>query len=278
MSSKLKNIKNFRSKLLNNSVIFIVILYSLTPIIFTFLFSILSNKSISQGNFSKFTIENYIYILKDPNILHYIYNSIVVSIGSATITTLLGFILAYSIVRNKLFFSNLLTNILLLLNTVLVLGILIIVPIFEIIVKIGLYNTLVGLIIIYSSLGFVFSFILLSKFIENLPKDYEESASIEGMNDLQIMFLIVLPIIFRPVISVWILQFIGFWNEFAFALTLTNTTIKRTLSVGISLISGSDIFEIPWGTIMAGIFIAILPLIVIVYFMEDFLIKGISQK
>ncbi|MCS7164844.1 MAG: carbohydrate ABC transporter permease [Candidatus Calescibacterium sp.] len=201
-----------------------------------------------------------------------------VSLISATITSVLGFILAYSVVRKKLPFSGFLENLLLLLNTFLVLGVLIIVPIFEIIVKIGLYNTLTGLIIVYSSLGFVFSFILLTRFISNLNKDYEEAAIVEGMSNLQIMFLIVLPMIKQAFISVWILQFIGFWNEFIFALTLTNESIKRTLTVGITLISGSDIFEIPWGMIMAGVFVSILPLIIIVSLLEEYLVKGISGR
>lgn len=265
-------------KYINSFLVLIVILYSLLPVFFTFIFSILPNKNISQGRFSEFTLNNYLYILSNPDILHYVYNSVVVSIISATLTTLLGFILAYSVVRKKLPFHNFFENLFLLLNTFLVLGVLIIVPIFEIIVKVGLFNTLIGLIIVYTSLGFVFSFILLSRFISNLPKDYEESGLIEGMNDLQIMFLIVLPIIRPAIISVWILQFIGFWNEFIFALTLTNENIKRTLTVGITLISGSDIFEIPWGMIMAGVFISILPLLIIVSLLEEYLVKGISGK
>jgi len=266
--------KDFFNKLL----IFIIIVYSLFPIIITFLFSLLPNKSISQGKFSDWTLNNYLFILSDPNILHYIYNSITVSSISATITTFLGFILAYQVVRKKLPFSNLIENLILIFNTFLVLGVLIIVPIFEIIVKIGLYNTLIGLILIYTSLGLVFSFIILSRFINNLTKDYEEAALIEGMNEIQIMFFVVLPLIKPAFISVWILQFIGFWNEFIFALTLTNESIKRTLTVGITLISGSDIFEIPWGMIMAGVFISIFPLILIVSFLEEYLVKGIAGK
>ncbi len=266
--------KDFFNKLL----IFIIIVYSLFPIIITFLFSLLPNKSISQGKFSDWTLNNYLFILSAPNILHYIYNSITVSSISATITTFLGFILAYQVVRKKLPFSNLIENLILIFNTFLVLGVLIIVPIFEIIVKIGLYNTLIGLILIYTSLGLVFSFIILSRFINNLTKDYEEAALIEGMNEIQIMFFVVLPLIKPAFISVWILQFIGFWNEFIFALTLTNESIKRTLTVGITLISGSDIFEIPWGMIMAGVFISIFPLILIVSFLEEYLVKGIAGK
>ncbi|MCX7972116.1 MAG: carbohydrate ABC transporter permease [bacterium] len=265
-------------RVINSTLISLVVLYSLLPVIITFVYSLLPNKSISQGKFSGWTLQNYIFILSDPNILHYIYNSVVVSLISATITSVLGFILAYSVVRKKLPFSGFLENLLLLLNTFLVLGVLIIVPIFEIIVKIGLYNTLTGLIIVYSSLGFVFSFILLTRFISNLNKDYEEAAIVEGMSNLQIMFLIVLPMIKQAFISVWILQFIGFWNEFIFALTLTNESIKRTLTVGITLISGSDIFEIPWGMIMAGVFVSILPLIIIVSLLEEYLVKGISGR
>ncbi|MEN3015570.1 MAG: carbohydrate ABC transporter permease [bacterium] len=265
-------------RIINTFLILLAIAYSLFPIVVTFLYSLLPNKMISQGKFSEWTINNYLYILKDPNILHYIYNSIVVSGISATITSFLGFILAYSIVRKKIPLSGFLENLILLLNTVLVLGVLIIVPIFEIIVKVGLFNTLVGLIVVYTSLGFVFSFILLSRFISNLSRDYEEAGIVEGMNDFQIMFLIVLPMIRQAFISVWILQFIGFWNEFIFALTLTNDSIKRTLTVGITLISGSDIYEIPWGMIMAGVFISILPLILIVSFLEEYLVKGISGK
>lgn len=265
-------------RITNIFFILIVSIYSLLPIFLTFLYSLLPNKSISQGKFEGWTISNYLYILSDPNILHYLYNSIIVSGLSATITTVLGFILAYSVIRKKLPFSGFIQNTLLLLNTVLVLGVLIIVPIFEIVVKVGLFNTLTGLVIVYSSLGFVFSFILISRFISMLTKDYEEAATIDGMNDLQIMFLVVLPLIKQAFISVWILQFIGFWNEFIFALTLTNENVKRTLTVGVTLISGSDIFEIPWGMIMAGVFISIFPLILIVSFLEEYLVKGISTR
>lgn len=262
----------------NAFFIFLVVVYSIFPILVTFVYSLLPSGAISRGEFSGWSLSNYFYILSDSRILHYFYNSIVVSILSASITTILGFILAYSVVRKRLPFSGIIENLMLLLNTVLVLGVLIIVPIFEIIVKIGLFNTLVGLVLVYSSLGFVFSFILLSRFIGALNKDYEEAALIEGMNDLQIMFFVVLPMIRSAFFSVWILQFIGFWNEFIFALTLTNDTIKRTLTVGITLISGSDIFEIPWGVIMAGVFISIFPLIVIVSFLEEYLVKGISNR
>lgn len=253
----------------------VLVIYSIFPILLVFFYSLIPNSYISQNKLI-FSLKNYVEILGTMNIGNYFINSVVVSLFSAFINTLLSFLAAYALTRLNIPFKNLLNNILLFFNVVLILGVFIIVPIFDIIVKLKLFNTLTGLVLVYSSLGLPFSILLFSKFINELPKEYEEAALVDGFSRLKIIFKIVLPLIKPALISIFILQFIGYWNEYVFALTLTNSELKRTLAVGVTLVSTSSNFEIPWGSIMAASFIALIPLIILVYNFEKLIVKSIS--
>ncbi len=264
-----------------NRVIFylisiILVIYSLLPLMFVFIYSLVPNSYISQNKIV-FSLKNYVEILKTMSIGNYFINSVIVSLFSAIMNTVLSFLAAYALTRLNIPFKKLLNDILLFFNVVLILGVFIIVPIFDIIVKLKLFNTLTGLILVYTSLGLPFSILLFSKFINELPKEYEEAALIDGFSRLKIIFKIILPLIKPAFISIFILQFIGYWNEFVFALTLTNSELKRTLAVGVTLVSASSNFEIPWGSIMAASFIALIPLIILVYNFESLIIKSVSS-
>lgn len=265
-----------------NKILFVLIsiflaIYSLLPILLIFFYSLIPNSYISQ-NKVVFSLKNYVEILQTMNIGVYFVNSVIVSLLSAFFNTLLSFLSAYALTRLNIPFKNLINNILLFFNVVLILGVFIIVPIFDIIVKLKLFNTLTGLILVYTSLGLPFSILLFSKFINELPKEYEEAALLDGFSRFNIIFKIVLPLLSSAFISIFILQFIGYWNEFVFALTLTNSELKRTLAVGVTLVSTSSNFEIPWGSIMAASFIALIPLMILVYNFEKLIIKSVSPK
>ena len=270
-----------KNKIHKNKVIFYLIsiglvTYSLLPIILIFFYSLVPNSYISQNKII-FSLKNYIEILTTMNIKVYFLNSVIVSILSALFNSILSFLAAYAITRLNIPFKNFINNILLLFNVVLVLGVFIIVPIFDIIVKLKLFNTLTGLILIYTSLGLPFSILIFSKFIKELPLEYEEAALIDGFSRFKIIFNIVLPLLKTAFMSIFTIQFIGYWNEFVFALTLTNSELKRTLAVGVTLVSTSTNFEIPWGSIMAASFISLIPLIILVYNFEKFIIKSVSN-
>ena len=147
---------------------------------------------------------------------------------------------------------------------------------FELIQALGLFNKAIGLVVPYTIFTLPFTVWILTTFMRELPAELEEAAIMDGCGPLRIIFQVFMPLLWPALVSTGLLAFIGAWNEFLFALTFVVADDQRTVPVGISLISGSSAFEIPWGSIMAASVIVTLPLLLLVLAFQKKIVSGLT--
>ncbi len=139
--------------------------------------------------------------------------------------------------------------------------------------RLNLVDTRTGIIIIHMLVNVPIALSLLSSFMQDVPKEIEESARLDGASELQVLFRIVTPMISSSVAAVFILSFIYSWNEFLFALILS---IKKatTLTVGASLFVTA--WGVQWGRIAAATTLAVIPPFVFAFYVQKYLVEAFS--
>lgn len=147
---------------------------------------------------------------------------------------------------------------------------------FELTRSLGVYNTYQGLIMSYVVFSLPFTVWILTSFIRDLPMEIEEAAMVDGASSFVILFKVFLPLMWPAIATTAILAFIGAWNEFLFALTLTISPEVTTLPVYISRFRGESEHEIPWPNIMAASVLITIPLLIVVLFFQNRIVKGLT--
>jgi trehalose/maltose transport system permease protein len=147
---------------------------------------------------------------------------------------------------------------------------------FELMQFIGFYNHWWGLTLPYMVFTLPFTVWVLTTFVRDLPKELEEAAIMDGCTPWGIITKVFLPVMWPALVTTGLLAFIAAWNEFMFALTFVLNNADRTVPVSISLISGADKYEIPWGKIMAASVLVTLPLIALVLIFQRKIVGGLT--
>jgi raffinose/stachyose/melibiose transport system permease protein len=216
--------------------------------------------------------ENYAHVFRDTPILQHLFNSLVITVCSVTLVALIGSLAAYGFARMA-FFAKEFWFYLLILTLMLPVPALV-VPIFRLNKDLGLLNSYFGLILPYTALGVPFAIIILRSFFENLPKDVEEAALLEGCSRFDIYWRIVMPMSWPALSVVVIFQFLTSFNEFILALvTIDNTRLKPLTLVPLLY---ADAFLTHPGDLFAVLTIITIPVIVVYITMQRFLIAGLT--
>lgn len=145
-----------------------------------------------------------------------------------------------------------------------------------IISRLGLYNTLWGLVLSYMLFTLPFTVWVLTQFLRSLPRELEESAYVDGATPFQTFLYILLPLSLPGVATTGMLAFIAAWNEYLFALSFTITPEARTVPVTIANYPGSGLYETPWGAIMAASVVVTLPLVLLVFIFQRRIVEGMT--
>ena len=147
------------------------------------------------------------------------------------------------------------------------------IPIFLMYRETGLYDTHFGMILLYTSFNLSFSVWLLKGFIDEIPKEYEEAALVDGYTRLQAFRKIVLPQAATGIAATTVFALIFSWNEYAFALMLTSET-ARTAPPSIPLVLGTGGIE--WAAIAAGSLAFLIPVVVVTFALRRHLLRGVT--
>jgi multiple sugar transport system permease protein len=147
------------------------------------------------------------------------------------------------------------------------------VPIFLMYRELGLYDTHFGMILLYTSFNLSFAVWLLKGFIDEIPKEYEEAALVDGYTRLQALRKIVLPQAVTGIAATTVFSFIFSWNEYAFALMLTQDA-ARTAPPSIPLVLGTGGIE--WAAIAAGSLAFLIPAVVLTFALRKHLLRGVT--
>jgi len=198
-------------------------------------------------------------------------NSLIVAVVSTVLAVSMGTITAYGFSRFKtpgesdwLFF---------ILSTRMLPPVVIAIPMFLMYRLVGLNDTHLGLIILYTAFNLSFSVWLMKGFMDEIPKEYEEAALVDGYTRMQAFFKIVLPEAATGIAATAVFSFIIAWNEYAFALILTNRRAQTTPPFIPSQI-GSGLPD--WTVIAAGTFLFLLPVAIFTFLLRRHLLRGVT--
>lgn len=218
------------------------------------------------------TIEAFIRIWTDYPFLQYFQNSIV-AVGSATLIAVTFASLAgYGVARFT--FPGRGAFLLFLLVTQMFPSIMLLIPYYHIMQRLGLVNTVMALVITYSSFTIPLCTWMMWGFFRSIPADLDEAASIDGLSRFRIYLMIVLPLALPGLAATAIYAFIQGWNEYVFALVLTQTDDVRTVAVGIGNLVGQ--YRILWNDLMAASVVALVPMLLIFGFLQRHLVTGLT--
>jgi multiple sugar transport system permease protein len=151
------------------------------------------------------------------------------------------------------------------------------IPVFLLMTKLGLVNNYLGLILSYAALNFPFGVWMLHAGFRQLPRELDEAAMIDGYSAMGRLFRIAMPLAVPTISITAVLVFIFCWNEFILALTLMPSQAMYTVPVGIAMLSGTSLYEIPWGEVNAAVALTTLPIILIIGFLQRWVIEGLTQ-
>ncbi len=162
-----------------------------------------------------------------------------------------------------------------LLLTQMIPGVLVMIPTAILFSKVGLMNSLSGLIIIYIVGNIPFCLILMRSFFDRIPVDLEEAALIDGCSKLGALFRIVLPIMLPGIVATFVFAFIGAWNELLCAIMFISSDEFKTIPVGLSMFVQS--YDINWGVMTAGAVMALIPSLVMFAIVQRFVVEGLTD-
>ena len=218
------------------------------------------------------TFQNFTDALSRGNIPLWFGNSVIVTLASIILSTVVSALAAYSIVRfrfaGRLLYFNTMIALMVVPPAVLIL------PLFVFMVRIGLINSLTGVIIIYSGLLVPFSVYLLVSFFRSLPNELFDAAAIDGCTSFDIFWRITLPLSTPALVTLIVVNALFVWNELLIALVFLQSENLKTLMPGLTLFKGH--FSINEPLIMAGTLIATLPMILLYLFGQRLFVEGLT--
>ncbi|MFV0334595.1 MAG: carbohydrate ABC transporter permease [Tropicimonas sp.] len=217
--------------------------------------------------------ENYRRAWTEANMGSYFFNTLTVTLGSVVLVTICTSMLGYVLGRyrfpgrNAIFFAFV--------ATVFIPQGFTIIPVFELLSRLGLSSSLFGLTLATSGHAMVIFVVLFAGYFSQLPRELEEAARVDGVSFLKIFWFVMLPLARPMVVTVVIMQVLHAWNDFLLPLvvTLANPAI-RTLSVGIYAFKGEQFID--WTGMAAAATISILPIVALFILLQRYFINGLA--
>ena len=217
------------------------------------------------------TLQNFVDVWNQTTFPVYFRNSLVVTAVSVVLSLVLALHAAYGLARFE--FRGKAFLMLGILATSMIPGIAILVPLYNLSVQAKLYNTLTGMIIVYTAWNIPLVVWLLKGFFEKVPRELEEAALIDGCGRYRMFYLIVLPLARPGILAASIMAMMAVWNDFLIGFTLAVSEQKRLLPFGLyTYISNVGV---DWGQLMAATVLALLPVVFAFLLMQKWLVQGL---
>ena len=256
--------------------ILVIAVWSLFPIAFVVVSSIKPPGDIfaypPKSLFTP-TLQNYVDLwMEFGEFFHTLGNSIIVSIGATVFTTAVGFMAGYVYSRysGRLIAASALYMIAIRLLPPIVVTL----PLFPIVSWLRLSDTHIVLILLYSAFWVSLVTVILKTFIDEIPRELDEAAEIDGASQWQILMRVILPLTAQGLAAGAIFVFIFAWNEFLFALIFT-TSQAKTAPLVLSEVMDA-IYGTSWGVLFAGVTIQLLPVLLLVVLANRLIVAGLT--
>ena len=250
------------------TILLLIAITQIFPLYWLITFSLKSNTEIFGENvigLPKVWIwDNYVTALSSSNLIRYFLNSVLYTVVTVAVAGVIAAMAAYAVSRMIWKMRNIVYGLFMI-------GIMIpaqaaLLPLFQILDKLGLKGGYLGLMIPYIAGALPMSIMILVGFYRGIPREMEEAAYIDGCGIFKCFVQIILPMVKPAIATASIFTFLGTWNELMLANTFVDSDKYRTLPVGIMSLAGQ--YSTEWGLIGAGMVIATLPTIIIYFFLS----------
>jgi raffinose/stachyose/melibiose transport system permease protein len=258
---------------LKNLFVILLIGLSTLPIVWLFISSFKTNAQILDSAFSlptSLNLQNYVNAFKLAPIAKFYLNSVMVAVFGTIINLTIMGMAAYVLARYSFRGKNLLLVMFTL--PLLIPASALLHPLYITMSRIGLYDRLLGLELVYAGLGMTVTLYILRSYFLTIPRELEEAAALDGAGFIRTFTAVILPIARPGFATAAVLQFLLCWNEFQFAFILTTSENKRTLPIAISYFTSA--FSANYGAMFAATIVIIIPSILIYFLLQEQVISG----
>jgi ABC-type glycerol-3-phosphate transport system permease component len=223
------------------------------------------------------TLENYFKMAANIPFTRYFLNSLIFAVGSSVVSVTLAFLASYALARVRFPGSNVIFLIFILSIAVPQIGT--VVPLFEMFKRFGLVNTRGGLIALMSSLIVPFTVWIMVPFIQQIPVEIEEAATIDGARLPQLLWHVVIPVLRPALATMIVINFIISWNELLYPLVFATNRYTKTLSVGLVELAVDPSMGAgrPWDLMSALSVTMMIPVLLLVLFFQRLIISGLTR-
>ena len=266
---------SLRQKVIVYGSLFSLALFIIFPIYFMFIISlkrpadIYRRPSLLPVNPA---VMNYQQLFSDLDFATNIGNSLLIAIATTFLSVLLAVFAAYSLVRLQYRGRRWVGR--LILFSYLTPASLLFIPLAVIIARLRLGNTLHGLVLVYLTFSTGLSTWLLMGYFRAIPPDLEEQAMVDGATRLGALFRVLLPVSAPGIVAVSVFTFTAAWNELLLALIFITSPDLRTVPVALNYLITGDTFR--WGLIMAGAVASAVPVMILYYLAQRFVVQGLT--
>lgn len=248
----------------------------LYPIVVVAMSGFKSNAEIYATPFAlpaAFSTANLVAIWEQTRFARYLLNSLIVTVCSVASILVIGTMAAYALARyrfrgNEAIYLFFLSGLMVPLK-------LAIIPLFIQLATLGLIDTHLGLVLVYTAMGLPSAIFILTGFLRTLPSEPEESARIDGASEARIMWSIMLPLARPAMVIAGIHNAVPIWNDFFFPLVMVQTDRLKTLPQGLTVFMGE--YNTEWGVLFAGLTLAALPITLVYMALSRQFIAGLTH-
>jgi len=217
---------------------------------------------------------NFVTAIEKANILGAMKNSLIITICSVTIIVFVGAMAAYPLARVKTRFNRGVLNLILAIMMVPPLSIL--VPLYSNLSRMGGISTYWGIIVVIATFQLPLSIFIYTNFIISIPKALDEAARIDGCNNIQIYYKIILPLLKPVTATVIILTGVAAWNDYQFSLFFLQDPDMRTVTLAISSFFSQSSSNL--NAAAAAALMAIIPVVIIYIMLQKYFVKGMIDS
>ncbi|APX34802.1 hypothetical protein BH708_10490 [Brachybacterium sp. P6-10-X1] len=255
----------------------LVLVVIVFPVVWMFYSSLRPAQEISQGItaqtvFSGLSLDSYARLFDETNFGRYLPNSIIVcgigTVITVVVATLAGFALSRFSFRAKPLVM------ITLVATQLLPFVVLITPVYLFFAELRLLNSFAGLIIVYVAITTPLATLLMTGFLNSVPKTLDEAARIDGASTLTVITRVIAPLVWPGIVTVAVTAFIAMWDEFLFAQVFLTSESLKTVQVGIAGLFGE--YGTDWGVVMAASVLAALPTILLFSLLQRRLVAGMT--
>lgn len=257
------------------SVLFIITLISIVPFLWMISTSLKSGSALMSIPIEwipkKVTFDSYKKVLTELPFLKSLVNSMIVTLGSTFLTLISSSLAAFVFAKFEFKYKNLIFVLFLasMMIPIQVTGI----PIFIILTRLGLNNSFIG--VIFPSVFNVFAIFLLRQYMKNISNEFIEAAFMDGANLFQVYIKIIIPMSIIPLTTLFVINFMNYWNDYFWPLIILTDPNKVTLPILLSKLNTQ--YGTEYNTLMAGSLVSMLPILVIYAFSQKYFIRGIQE-